>query len=600
MITLKTLSWSNAFSYGDNNSISLGSEPITQLVGLNGHGKSSIPLILEEVLYNKNSKGILKAGIVNRELATNKYSISLDFEVFDNKYKLSVSRTGNSQKVSLLENSVDISSHTATDTFKQVENLLGFDFKTFSQVVYQNSSSSLQFLTATDTARKNFLIELLSLERYVQAFELVKKLHKNASDSLISLQSKVSTVRLWLTKAEQESQQVLTLVAVPEVDTSLELEISERSAKLASIAITNKAIQNNKQYKAILSNIDKSKLTETHEFVDTVSDEASIAKLRFEAEQESKLVKKYSAIKSGVCDSCLQPVNHAVIDKMVANSTEKIAELRLAYAEVSARLNKNKQQNTLASEHQRLVSDFEKYSNLIDLDLPELLLDKDSLVKEVSALTETLKAQQAQYNSAVSHNQKALINNAKAETLQAQRLTYLQELTEASTALDLVQNQLGLLESLKKAFSTNGLIAYKIENSVKDLEALTNEYLSELSDGRFQLEFVLNSDKLNVNIIDNGTSISIAALSAGELARVTTSTLLAIRRLMASLSKSRINVLFLDETIDNLDTYGKEKLVEVLLQEDNLNTFLISHGYTHPLINKLTVVKTAGISKLEA
>lgn len=600
MITLKTLSWSNAFSYGDNNSISLDSEPITQLVGLNGHGKSSIPLILEEVLYNKNSKGILKAGIVNRELATNKYSISLDFEVFDNKYKLSVSRTGNSQKVSLLENSVDISSHTATDTFKQVENLLGFDFKTFSQVVYQNSSSSLQFLTATDTARKNFLIELLSLERYVQAFELVKKLHKNASDSLISLQSKVSTVRLWLAKAEQESQQVLTLVAVPEVDTSLELEISERSAKLASIAITNKAIQNNKQYKAILSNIDKSKLTETHEFVDTVSDEASIAKLRFEAEQESKLVKKYSAIKSGVCDSCLQPVNHAVIDKMVANSTEKIAELRLAYAEVSARLNKNKQQNTLASEHQRLVSDFEKYSNLIDLDLPELLLDKDSLVKEVSALTETLKAQQAQYNSAVSHNQKALINNAKAETLQAQRLTYLQELTEASTALDLVQNQLGLLESLKKAFSTNGLIAYKIENSVKDLEALTNEYLSELSDGRFQLEFVLNSDKLNVNIIDNGTSISIAALSAGELARVTTSTLLAIRRLMASLSKSRINVLFLDETIDNLDTYGKEKLVEVLLQEDNLNTFLISHGYTHPLINKLTVVKTAGISKLEA
>lgn len=600
MITLKTLSWSNAFSYGDNNSISLDSEPITQLVGLNGHGKSSIPLILEEVLYNKNSKGILKAGIVNRELATNKYSISLDFEVFDNKYKLSVSRTGNSQKVSLLENSVDISSHTATDTFKQVENLLGFDFKTFSQVVYQNSSSSLQFLTATDTARKNFLIELLSLERYVQAFELVKKLHKSASDSLISLQSKVSTIRLWLTKAEQESQQVLTLVAVPEIDTSLELEISERSAKLASIAITNKAIQNNKQYKAILSNIDKSKLTETHEFVDTVSDEASIAKLRFEAEQESKLVKKYSAIKSGVCDSCLQPVNHAVIDKMVANSTEKIAELRLAYAEVSARLNKNKQQNTLASEHQRLVSDFEKYSNLIDLDLPELLLDKDSLVKEVSALTETLKAQQAQYNSAVSHNQKALINNAKAETLQAQRLTYLQELTEASTALDLVQNQLGLLESLKKAFSTNGLIAYKIENSVKDLEALTNEYLSELSDGRFQLEFVLNSDKLNVNIIDNGTSISIAALSAGELARVTTSTLLAIRRLMASLSKSRINVLFLDETIDNLDTYGKEKLVEVLLQEDNLNTFLISHGYTHPLINKLTVVKTAGISKLEA
>ena len=66
MITIKQLRWANAFSYGKDNVINFVAAPLTQLVGRNGHGKSSIALILEEVLFNKNSKGIKKADILNR------------------------------------------------------------------------------------------------------------------------------------------------------------------------------------------------------------------------------------------------------------------------------------------------------------------------------------------------------------------------------------------------------------------------------------------------------------------------------------------------------------------------------------------------------
>jgi DNA repair exonuclease SbcCD ATPase subunit len=152
---------------------------------------------------------------------------------------------------------------------------------------------------------------------------------------------------------------------------------------------------------------------------------------------------------------------------------------------------------------------------------------------------------------------------------------------------------------LKKAFSTNGLLAYKIENLVKELEELTNYYLAELSDGRFTLEFGINNDKLNVNVTDNGNVVDILALSSGELARVNTSTLLAIRKLMSSISKSRINVLFLDEVISVLDEVGKEKLVEILLKEENLNSYLVSHQWHHPLLAKIEVVKDKNISRLE-
>ena len=68
---------------------------------------------------------------------------------------------------------------------------------------------------------------------------------------------------------------------------------------------------------------------------------------------------------------------------------------------------------------------------------------------------------------------------------------------------------------------------------------------------------------------------------------------------MSSISKSRINVLFLDEVVSVLDDPGREKLVEVLTQEENLNTYVVSHGWTHPLLEKIEVVKEENISRLD-
>ena len=119
--------------------------------------------------------------------------------------------------------------------------------------------------------------------------------------------------------------------------------------------------------------------------------------------------------------------------------------------------------------------------------------------------------------------------------------------------LQSAEDKLTILEILKKAFSTNGLLAYKIESLVKELEIMTNEYLAEFSDGRFSINFVVENDKLNVEVSDNGNIIDILALSSGELARVNIATLVAIRKLMTSISRSQINVLFLDEVNQALD-----------------------------------------------
>ena len=184
--------------------------------------------------------------------------------------------------------------------------------------------------------------------------------------------------------------------------------------------------------------------------------------------------------------------------------------------------------------------------------------------------------------------------------IQEQTDEFQKQLSSYELRLESAENKLTILEILKKAFSTNGLLAYKIESLVKELEILTNEYLAEFSDGRFSINFVVENDKLNVEVSDNGNIIDILALSSGELARVNIATLVAIRKLMTSISRSQINVLFLDEVNQALDEQGKEKVVEVLLKEENLNTYLVSHGWTHPLLEKIEIIKEDNISCLSS
>jgi adenylylsulfate kinase-like enzyme len=57
-IQLQQLNFSNMFSYGADNVINFNRNRITQLTAVNGSGKSSIAIILQELLYNKNIKSI--------------------------------------------------------------------------------------------------------------------------------------------------------------------------------------------------------------------------------------------------------------------------------------------------------------------------------------------------------------------------------------------------------------------------------------------------------------------------------------------------------------------------------------------------------------
>ncbi len=155
-IVLNTLKFSNMFSYGEQeNIIKFNKDKITQLTAPNGSGKSSIALILQEVLFNKNIKGIKKADLLNRWTKSKNWWAELEFSIDRENFCITVERTGIKSNVKFIQqfNSdiLDISEHKILDTYKTIQELIGLDFNIFSQLTYQSSIDLLEFLKATDT-----------------------------------------------------------------------------------------------------------------------------------------------------------------------------------------------------------------------------------------------------------------------------------------------------------------------------------------------------------------------------------------------------------------------------------------------------------------
>lgn len=598
-ITLGKMIWSNIFSYGDNNLIDFSANPITQILGFNGHGKSSIPLILEEVLYNKNSKGIKRSDVLNRNGSKKTYSIELDFSDGVSNYNIKTVR-GTTATVVLTRDGTDISSHTTTGTYKTIEEIIGYDHKTFAQIVYQSSSQSLEFLTSTDSSRKKFLIDLLDLTRYTDHAEIFKAEAKLVDTEITTTTAKISSANDVIKKYKNTSLEPLIGFPVPDQPTELQDRSKVLAIEIKNIVSINKDIAANNTAK---SGMQKYLAKVNRNIVKPVSDVEALIKTQTELNsiitQCDNFIKKTKKLATH-CPTCSQAIDNSknlsivndqeVLRNSTAAQLEAVdKELELATAEYNAYTT------------QRMNNDYyDKYYEMYDPDISDELLDKATLESEKETIDLEIASILQSIEDAQAHNLKCAAHNAKIEVIKENIKEAKELLVELDTKLAALNTRASTLAVLVKTFSNTGLVAYKIECLIKDLEVSINHYLTELSSGRFQIYFkIVTGDKLNVIVADNGVDIDILALSGGERARINCATLFGIRKLLQSLSNSTINLLVLDETIESLDLDGKEKLIECLINENYLNTFIISHGFQHPLLEKIQVTKVSNISRIE-
>lgn len=606
-IQLQKLTMSNMFSYGKNNEIALDRNRITQLTAINGSGKSSIALILQELLYNKNIKGIKKGDILNRYIDDKNWNGVLDFLVNDTPYRVSVNRTGAATKVQLLEDGVDISEHKVLDTYKKIQDILGLDFEIFTQITYQSSTDLLDFLKATDTNRKKFLINLFNLEKYITIGELIKATASTVDRDIVKLQGELKSIEDFLNSTS--IPEYIFEKPVPDLDTSLAVRVAQIDTDLANINDTCKRIDKNNMYIQERNGIsfDLGMIApEPFEFTEQY--QTLKLDLVMVKNEIARITREKAAVKiNDKCSTCGQPIDNSHLIKIQTDLEEQLGinttiyDGGLAKAKIwSAEVEKYQAAQKAYKLNQDAVHRFEQLTQLIDESIPTNYPDQKALVDERKSLKTQLDERTQTLKEITDFNKRVSAHNAKVDALKEQKSDFIIRQTSIKSDILDKSTQSNALSILKKAFSTSGIVAFKLENLTKELETTINYYLSVLSDGQFQIEFSLDKEKLNINVINNGVSSPIETMSGGEFSRIQTSILLAIRHLLSKLGGSSINLLFLDEITGVLDDEGKEKLIEVLQRENELNVFLISHDFTHPLIDKISIVKENNVSSIQS
>lgn len=599
MLVFKELHWSNAFSYGTGNKIRFDENPLTQLVGSNGAGKTCISLMLQEVLYGKNIKNIKKQDIANNKTGKKGYYICLSFDKDEDSYVVELDRKA-SLKFKLFKNGSDISSHTSLNTYKTLAGIIGVDdFKIFCQLIYQHSTDSLDFLTATDTNRKKFLISLLQLDKYIEYHELFKDKARIVHAEMMKDEGAVSNIEAWIKNHENMDFVKQDLLSVKAVNPAWYINKAKYQENVNNINSINRKIVTNQQYKKELDNLDSKYYIGSAPTSPSPSSHELRARVKVEEYNYTNLQNKINKIINvrGECPQCLQEVDKAEQDRM---ANIEIIHRDIAKEQIGQLWAKIPEAETIEMEIKKFAkqkADFERLTQLIDNSLDLQTLDLAEQKKELSDISRLIFEAESLIKSTERKNLEISAHNSKVDVVISQLDKMREDLQNKNIELTEKEIQGDILELLKKTFGTNGLVSYKIESSVKELEKKINTYLAELT--HFQLYFKLSGEKLNIEILDDiGNIFSISNLSSGERARVNVATILAIRSILSSLTSTRINFLMLDEVVGVIDAEGKEKLSEILLKE-NLNTFIVSHDWSHPLIPKINILKEHHISRIE-
>jgi DNA repair exonuclease SbcCD ATPase subunit len=607
-IVLNNLKFSNMFSYSEKeNNINFNNNKITQLTAPNGSGKSSIALILQEVLFNKNIKGIKKADIINRWAKTKTWWAELDFFVDEKPYSIKIKRTGTKSEVLFYRENKDLSEHKVLDTYKSIQDILNLDFNIFSQLTYQSSVDLLEFLKATDTNRKKFLINLFNLEKYIKIGEVLSLKLKDELRDKVLLQNELSTLNKFLDSTNIAEKKIS--IDVPEVAEDLVKQLGLLEKQLEDYSTICKNIDKNNMYiqerDTLTFDVSMKIPKEEPELYEGLEEfKNDINKLHIHKRNIEKSLKEVDT--TDTCYACGQTIDNSRskdlmknLDKDLYNTTIKLETLKeeLEYAKTNVESYENSLNKY--NKNKIAITKFEDLSQVIDNTITTEYPNFGDLEEQKQYLHTTIKAQTYERENAITHNQQVGIHNAKIDALLEQKEDFLSRQKIIKNDIIYVSDQINNLEILRKAFSTSGIVAFKLENLTKELEATINHYLSLLSDGQFQVSFRLDKEKLNIIVSNNGIDTPIETVSGGEFSRIQTAILLAIRSLLSKLGGSSINLLFLDEITGVLDEEGKEKLIEVLSEDKNLNVFLISHDFTHPLIDKISIIKENNISSIQ-
>ncbi|MDE2809777.1 MAG: SMC family ATPase [Gemmatimonadota bacterium] len=228
--------------------------------------------------------------------------------------------------------------------------------------------------------------------------------------------------------------------------------------------------------------------------------------------------------------------------------------------------------STLAEQLQTIKEEEEKLHERADE-----LEGVDRRLGENQALLEKLRAERDQH----------LQRRGSLEALCSRCAELAQERDELRQDLQGTQRQAWIYQQLDKAFGKDGIQALIIENAVPQIAEEANAILARLTDNRIQVSFESLRDlkkggtreTLDVKIADEVGERSYHLYSGGEAFRTNFALRIALSKVLAMRSGTRLHTLFIDEGFGTQDEQGLEQLIEAIqkISEDFKKVLIVTH-----------------------
>lgn len=578
----------------------------------NGSGKSALlPEAIFWCLYGKTARKLPADKVVNRQSKRNcmvEVQVKLDgkmLRVIRFRKHVKLGGTG----LILIQDGVDITDGTPELTETKLKNLLGIDYITFSSVI-AFSPDNLRFVGSTDASQKQVLDSILQTRRFTAALALTKSMKSDVTQSRLSsnsarestegvlttLQDTLDDYRTrnasWTERERARLEGVNNQIAdIQEEHHDLEETVAEAVGRLEELRSVASSAEDNQL--SISDSNDRVNTAYEH-LVDMKACMNAVdggiedlqSKLDAANEQAGKPCPTCGVVvaNTGRLIATYQKDRNKLL-KAKENGQREVtmAEEALAAARVS--------QQTARSSVER-VTLAKNAVNKQDLVLRQLASRNIELAKQVLKLREQLKSSVNEYDTLI----------PKVETQIEDKQSQLDSFDK-----DIAKNDklLERLEFWMTAFGNAGIRSFLLDQILPSLTEYANEYSDVLTGGGIDISFESYNedtmkDKFKIKAVNEDGSDIYEGNSSGEKRRVDICVMFALFRIAHT--KTRVNILLLDEVLDTLDGSGLENVVDVVTKlavDLGLGIYVTSHTTLNSMLHEsITLEKHNGKSTL--